>query len=53
MEVAFEIETREARQDAMCDQQFSTPKEQRRKQRAEQNDAGEIEEESGRVFQGC
>jgi hypothetical protein len=27
--------------------------EQRRKERAEQDDTGEIEEESGRVFQGC
>ena len=35
------------------DQKLAEPIKRRRSERPQQNDAGEIEQESGWVFQGC
>ena len=53
MEVRFEIKSREKRRDAMRDQKLTQPIKRRRSERPQQNDAGEIEQESGWVFQEC
>ena len=37
----------------MRDQKLAEPKKRRGGERSEQQDAREIEQESGRVFQGC
>ena len=53
MKVAFEIEAGQARQNAMRDKKLAEPKKRRGAERAEQHNAREIKQESGRVFQGC
>ena len=53
MEIAFEINPRQARQNAVDDQRLAQPNERGSNQRSQQDDAGEVEQESGRVFQGC
>ena len=53
VEIAFEIKPREARQNAVRNERLAEPKEGRRHKCSQQNDASEIEQESGRVFQEC
>lgn len=53
MEIAFEIKLLQAWQEAMGDDSLAEPEERGSEERPEEDDAGEIKEESGRVFQEC
>ena len=53
MEVAFEIDPGQPWHDAMEDQELAEPVDWRRNQGAQDDQRREIEQESGRVFQGC
>jgi len=53
MEVAFEIDPVQPWHDTVDDQDLPEPIDWRRNQSAQDDYRGEIEQESGRVFQGC
>ena len=53
MEIAFEIKLRQAGPQAVADDRLAQPEEWGSHQGPEKDDAGEIKEESGRVFQEC
>ncbi len=53
MEKSFEIVLREKSQQAVSNEGLSYPKKTRRQQRADENRCEQVNQESGRVFQGC
>jgi len=53
MKESFEIVSREKGQQAVSNEGLSYPKKTRRQQRADENRCEQVNQESGRVFQGC
>ncbi len=53
MKESFEIVSREKGQQAVSNEGLSCPKKTRRQQRADENGREQVNQESGRVFQGC
>ena len=53
MKKSFEIVAREKGQKTVSNEELSRPKKTRRQQRADKNRREQINQESGRVLQGC
>ena len=53
MKKSFEIVSREKSEQTVSDEGLSCPKKTRRQQRADKNRREQINQESGRVLQGC
>ncbi len=53
MEKSFEIVLHEKSQQAVSNEGLGYPKKTRRQQRADENRCEQVNQESGRVFQGC
>jgi len=53
MEKGLKIVSREKSQQTVSDEELSRPKKARRQQRADENCCEQINQQSGRILQGC